>query len=110
MAYTTDLQLATSCCVLLRVPADVLQEAGSLTQLKTVFPKVFNKTHIWNAGDRLQDVFAYEFRKIKDAVKNPGTIQRLYIEKVRWHIAWLATLRMFSCMLIIGSKQHSSDV
>jgi hypothetical protein len=59
-----------------------VQEVGSITQLKAVFPKVFNKKVTWHAGDRLQELFAYEFRKIKEALKAPGTIQQLYRNKV----------------------------
>lgn len=62
----------------------MLQEIGTLTQLKVVFPKVFNKKITWNAGDRLQDLdlLMSEFRKIKNALKAPGTIQKLYQDKV----------------------------
>lgn len=71
--------LCHCCCVI----ADVVREVGSITQLKAVFPKVFNKKVTWHAGDRLQELFAYEFRRMREALKAPGTVQKLYKNKVR---------------------------
>lgn len=73
----------------------MVQEVGSIKQLKTLFPKVFNKNTKWNDGDRLQDVFPHEFRKIKDALKAPGTLAKLYKDKVGvvWVCAWSAFVR-----------------
>lgn len=90
---------ALSCtCVLCAVPTDVLQEVGGLTQLKAVFPKVFNKRIPWNDGERLQDVdlLVYEFRRIKGALRVPGTIQQLYRDKVSFPL----TLKLSSWLLL----------
>jgi hypothetical protein len=68
--------------VLLCCAADVLQEIGSITQLKTVSPKIFNKTYTWDDGTRLQDLFPYEFRLLRENIQVPGRLQELHKQKV----------------------------
>jgi hypothetical protein len=66
------------CCA-----ADVLQEIGSVTQLKAVSRKIFNKNRTWEDGTRLQDLFPYEFRLLRENIQVPGRLQELYTQKVR---------------------------
>lgn len=53
-----------------------------MTQLKALCAKIFNKNHTWEDGQPLQDLFAHEFRLLRENIMVQGRFKELYKAKV----------------------------